>query len=390
MGAGHLDPRAFEGLLDANPHIAEVELSNYGEMFLNPRVRELLKIAHDRGVVLHADNGVNLNHVADETLRALVQYRFRSLTVSLDGATAESYGRYRLRGDFEKVIANIRRINELKHEMRSAFPVLVWQFIVFGHNEHEIETAKGMAAQLGMSFRPKISWDDDVSPVRDANLVRIQTGLPATRAEHYRQTGTAYLRSICHQLWNAPVLNWDGRLLGCCRNYWGDFGVNAFEVGFEESLASDRFLQARQMLTGGAEAVEGVPCSTCELYLKMRQDKNWITRAEIEKSAGDAGVLVAVVFDEATMNASHADVFVGPGLQVNRLLLVQPPQAQRVELRRRQAAYFKLVPGADYTIYALPKKLDPAFRTQPVSLPAVTLPVRLKARPVAQEFLLAG
>src|ERR1700735_3935103 len=68
MRPGHLDPASFRSLLDANPHLTDVELSNYGEMFLNPKLPDLLRIAFDRGVIIHADNGVNLNHASAETL----------------------------------------------------------------------------------------------------------------------------------------------------------------------------------------------------------------------------------------------------------------------------------------------------------------------------------
>ena len=258
MSAGHLDPANFERLLAANPGLQEVELSNYGEMFLNPRLRELLRIAFERGVVLNANNGTNLNHASEETLEALVQCRFRSLSVSIDGASQESYARYRVNGDFERVIGNIEKINAYKRKHRSGFPQLTWQFIVFGHNEHEIEAAKALAGKLGMSFRPKISWDD-FSPVRDAKLVQIQTGLRATRQEHYQATGVEFTRGICYQLWNAPVLNWDGRLLGCCRNFWGEFGGNAFESGLKESLSASLIPAARQALMGKGKMIPRLP-----------------------------------------------------------------------------------------------------------------------------------
>jgi MoaA/NifB/PqqE/SkfB family radical SAM enzyme len=238
MGAGHLDPAKFDALLADNPELLEVELSNYGEMFLNPRLAEILKTAHERDVVVHADNGVNLNNVSDGVLEAVVRYRVRSMTVSIDGATPESYAKYRVRGDFKRVIGNIRRLNQYKQQFKTVFPMLSWQFIVFGHNELEIAAARRLAGKLGMSFSPKVSWDDDVSPVRNKELVRIQTGLSATREEHHRKTGAAYLRPICHQLWHSPVVNWDGRIMGCCRNFWGEFGGNAFQDGLAASLES--------------------------------------------------------------------------------------------------------------------------------------------------------
>jgi uncharacterized Fe-S cluster-containing radical SAM superfamily protein len=385
MGAGHLDPLRFEELLDRNPEIAEVELSNYGEMFLNPRLTEIMRIAAERKVVLHAENGTNMNHVSDDVLEALVTHRFRSITVSIDGAGEESYARYRVRGSFGRVIDNIRKINSYKRKHGAAFPLLSWQFIVFGHNEHEIAAAKKMAAGLGMVFRPKISWDDALSPIRDPRLVQIQTGLPATRAEFHQTRGVDVARHICYQLWNQPVLNWDGRLMGCCRNFWGDFGTNAFDAGLSAALGSPMLETAKQMLIGKADAEPGIPCTTCDLYRTLRANGKWITAEEIGKSAGDGAVLAGVVVDAGDSGATHADIFILPGHNVNRLAFVQPPAAVRCEFAVSCATAFVLRPG-NYTVYVLPKRLDPTFRTQYPAITPVTAPITVAERPRAQEF----
>ena len=68
-GAGDLDTTRFRALLDANPRTQEVELSNCGEMLLDPRLVEILRIAAERHVVLHADNGVNLDGEEIEAAR---------------------------------------------------------------------------------------------------------------------------------------------------------------------------------------------------------------------------------------------------------------------------------------------------------------------------------
>jgi hypothetical protein len=388
LGAGHLDVAAFEELLAANPEIRRVELSNYGEMFLNPKLRELLRVAREYKVVLHADNGTNLNHVTNETLEALVTYRFGSLSVSIDGASNETYTRYRVKGDFERVIGHIERINDFKRKYRTGFPLLTWQFIIFGHNEHEIEIAKKKASSLGMRFRPKISWDDEISPVRDSKLVQIQTGLQATRGLHYQETGRAYSRGICYQLWNAPVLNWDGRLLGCCRNFWGDFGGNAFRNGLISSIEASGIPAARQALMGRAEMDASAPCATCDLFLTMKRDGNWIVREELECAAGAMAVQVSVVVERGESAATHADVFIGPGHEIKRLWLVRPPKAQRFEFGK-SFSVVGVVPPGKHTVYVLPKQIDPTFRKTYPALSAVTMPIDVAERPAAQEFTIA-
>ena len=286
LGAGHLKVADFEALLDGNPQLAEVELSNYGEMFLNPQLAELLEAAHRRKVVVSGNNGVNLNFAREEALEAVVRYRVRALTCSIDGATQETYSQYRRNGDLANVLAHVDRIREYKRRYRTAFPILYWQFVVFGHNEHELEMARAMAASRGMEFAPRLSWAPDHSPVTNPELVRIQTGLGAADRDEYREKkGVDYTRDICYQLWHAPVVNWDGKLLGCCVNYWGDFGSNVFAEGLVKSAASPKMELARKMLTGEETAVQGIPCTTCHHFETLRESGKWLTPAEIESAA---------------------------------------------------------------------------------------------------------
>jgi len=275
VGRGFLSASDFEKLLEKNPFVREIELSNYGEILLNPQLPAILEAAHSRGVVMRADNGVNLNSASELVLDAIVRYGLRSMTCSVDGASNETYKQYRVRGSFDRVIANIRRLNELKAQYRSPYPIMTWQFIVFGHNEHELPVARGMAEDLGMGFRAKLSWDPDFSPIRDGRLVLQETGA-ASRADFLARSGTDYMSGICHQLWNAPQINWDGRVLGCCRNFWGEFGGNAFEDGVDAVTNSERMTYARAMLEGKQPAREDIPCTTCEIYHTRQRTGDWV------------------------------------------------------------------------------------------------------------------
>lgn len=279
VGSGFLKFSDLKTLIDRNPGLEQIELSNYGEIFLNPQLTQILEYAHRSGVSIALQNGANLNHVKDEVLEALVKYQVSVLTCSIDGASPETYRVYRVRGDFDTVIANIKKINLYKQRHRSKLPRLIWQFVVFGHNEHEIPAARDMATALGMEFHTKITWDDKFSPIRDPEFVRAQTGSRAvTRDEFERETGEKYGNSICRQLWDDPQINWDGKVLGCCRNFWGDFGGNAFNDGLAASLEHEKMLYARDMLAGGKPPRDDIPCTTCEMYLAMRKSAQFIER----------------------------------------------------------------------------------------------------------------
>src|SRR5262249_19048439 len=157
----------------------------------------------------------------------------RSVTVAIDGASEETYAVYRRGGSLTRVLGNIERLNEEKRRYGARVPELGWQFIVFGHNEHELPRARQMAGSLGMRFSLKLHadhWDAGYSPVRDPVTVKAQSGLSAVTRDEYRQVHGREYFVPCGQLWASPQVNWDGKLLGCCDNVWGDFG-NVFERG---------------------------------------------------------------------------------------------------------------------------------------------------------------
>lgn len=280
IGRGFLRFEKFRELVEQNPRIRAIELSNYGEILLNPELIPILELSRDRNVILTAGNGVNLNHLTDEVADALVRCGLRSMTCSIDGASESTYQQYRVRGSFERVIANIRKINHYKGVYESTCPHLIWQFVAFGHNEHEIEKARSLASELNMEFRVKLTWDDNFSPVRDAESLRASSGVGAASRDEYRRLngGRDYQENICHQLWDQPQINWDGRVLGCCRNFWMNFGGNAFEDGLEDAINHETMRYARRMLTTLAEPRADIPCTTCDLYLNMRATGRRIER----------------------------------------------------------------------------------------------------------------
>ena len=67
-------------------------------------------------------------------------------------------------------------------------------------------------------------------------------------------------------------------MIGCCRNFWGDFGGNAFADGLIASVNNRTMRYARDMLSGRKPPRADIPCTTCEMYLAMRKANKFIVK----------------------------------------------------------------------------------------------------------------
>ncbi len=80
----YLSANNFKKFIKKNPFIKIVELSNNGEMFLNPELKDIIITANKNKVVLTARTGVNFNYASDDVLEAMVKYKFHSMNVAID------------------------------------------------------------------------------------------------------------------------------------------------------------------------------------------------------------------------------------------------------------------------------------------------------------------
>lgn len=267
VGWGNLQADNFRKLIDENPQIKWVELSNWGEMFLNKDLLEIMKHACENDVTLTAANGTNFNSVSDKMAEGLVKYRFYALRVSIDGATNETYTRFRRNGNFDRVIKNIENVNRYKKEYNSEYPKMYWVFIAFTYNEHEIPMAREHAQRLGMEFVVSLNIDPTYYPIEEDHEGH---GVPSLTTWNQERFISEFVP--CDQLWIAPQINFDGNVLGCCHNTdYGHYG-NVFESGLMRTLESELYDYTKGMLLGENPEREDSPCSKCSIYHQIKDN----------------------------------------------------------------------------------------------------------------------
>jgi hypothetical protein len=157
--AGMLDFDLFRRVVDeAGPSLARIDFFNYGEAFLHKRAVEMCEYikAHFPHIYLYTStNGLAFS---EAQVRRLVHSGIDEVTFSIDGATPETYVKYRKRGNFEKAIQNLRSAVEEKRAAGRDVPFVNWRYILFTHNDSEAEMARArqMAAGIGVD---RLCWE---------------------------------------------------------------------------------------------------------------------------------------------------------------------------------------------------------------------------------------
>lgn len=255
----------YEAILCKMPFLKEVYLYNWGEPLLNPAFPEMVACAKGKQIATSIDTNLSLPMTA-ERVKAVVASGLDSMTISLDGASQETYERYRRGGNFERVISNIRAFVSVKAELSSQTPVITWKFIVNKFNEHEIPRAREMAKELGIVFNlsgmaiPK-EFETEWAP----SGVRVKTA-----------DEIWYPRSICTYMFQSIVINSDGSVLPCCHvtNRKYSYG-NLLQDDFNAIWNGAQYRLTRSMMvpvlfkprSGGRP--EAIPCGPCKSYSTM-------------------------------------------------------------------------------------------------------------------------
>ncbi len=267
LGAGYLKLSDFKSFLDNNPFVENIELSNYGEVLLNPELDGILEYAYNKGVKLFIRNGTNFNDIQDNVIEIMARTGVvKEINISIDGASQDTYVQYRRNGSFYKVINNIVKLNEAKERYGSEYPKLSWQYILFEHNEDDVSLAKKMAYELGMDIYFKLDWGNSFVS-RNKQKLKEETGLECFNREDYKNTtGNSYLADfICRQLMFSPVINYDGRLLGCCKVINEDWKTNVFEEGLQNAVNSEKYRSGiLALLEKDTEPEADSPCGKCK------------------------------------------------------------------------------------------------------------------------------
>jgi len=234
-------------LSELGDYLLHIELHNWGEPLLNKNIYDMIRLASTRGISTVVSTNFSMPFDASRATE-LVSSGLATLGVSIDGARQETYEKYRVRGNLERALNNVRLVTEAKRTLGSKTPNVIWEFHVFEHNRDEVELARATAKQLGMQISVDKGWVAGPEWDPGAGFKFFADPVPER----------------CDYLWSRAVINNDGGVAACCGAFYkeDDYGSVA-DRSFKDVWNNESFRQARSLYRTREKAPESAKRLIC-------------------------------------------------------------------------------------------------------------------------------
>jgi MoaA/NifB/PqqE/SkfB family radical SAM enzyme len=231
----HLTFGEAKSILDeVGDYVYLLQLYTWGEPLLNKDLYDIVSYAKTKGVcVMLSTNATAMNATNNaKLLDSNIDY----VMVAVDGGSDATYAKYRVGGNYDKVLANIKDLL-IQRKARSSRMFIEWQYIVFRHNEHEVEGTEKMAYEIGIDkFTPLPAYVED------------ESWLP--KGEKYRKTEVLNPERLqnCSRPWTHLNVRADGGIAPCCYEFFKKDDFASLREGSFSSFWNNAFFTESRSL----------------------------------------------------------------------------------------------------------------------------------------------
>jgi radical SAM protein with 4Fe4S-binding SPASM domain len=213
---GSIKSPFFKETIDAlHRDLLYVSFYFQGEPFLNKGLTDMIQYAASKNI--YTAVSTNAHFLDDDTARRTVESGLDRLIISVDGATQDTYEKYRVGGSLPKVMEGASNMVKWKRRLKCKKPFLIFQFLVVKPNEHEVAAMQDMARQVGVDAL----W---LKSAQVQDFENDPNGLIPTLDQYSRyqkdRLGKTQIKNKmpnhCWKMWHGNVISWDGRVLPCC------------------------------------------------------------------------------------------------------------------------------------------------------------------------------
>ena len=257
---GKMPLELFKSLVDEiADKIYFINLYNWGEPLLHPQVFDMVEYATSKGLSVRISS--NLNKMTPEQALRMVESGLEELLVDVDGATQETYEKYRVGGRLTRVLENIHEIVAIKRRLGSAFPLITARALVNRYNQSELGHIQALVWDLGVDRFEAVPIYVDQGNPED-----VREWVPS--AEQRGSVNPPDQPRKCEDLWRNLTVSWDGGVFPCCwfHQQAFDFGNVLEDGGLVAVFNNERFVGSRRFVAGKTSSSPDTICAQCKGY----------------------------------------------------------------------------------------------------------------------------
>ncbi|MDD4913605.1 MAG: SPASM domain-containing protein [Methylococcales bacterium] len=258
---GFLNRSNFDIILDKiGKHAKFISLINWGEPFLNKDLLYFFSRCEKLGIRTHIDSNLSFAFLSKQEAEEIVTSGIDVILGSIDGATQEGYSKYRVKGNLDMVLQNLRLLRLTRDELGLDKPFLGWSFLINKFNEDEIDQATAMADDIGVDIWFKLlscedpSWRSKYHDTPDHPVLKVPEwvarvypiGLPESLVT---QPLHSELTCVCYQPFSSMIINWNGDVYPCCVVFGDNYKLgNLITQEFDEVWFGEKYENSRAFL----------------------------------------------------------------------------------------------------------------------------------------------
>ena len=237
---GHMKLETFKLLVDqAEGNIEFISLASRGEPLLCPDIKEML--AYTRDKFLNLKINTNASVLDEEMSHSILTSGVKTLVFSADAADENLYSKLRVNGKLDKILANIKRFQEIRIKNYPKSKIITRVSGVKISNKQNLDDME----KFWGSFVDQVAFVDYVP------------------WENVYQSKYSGIQTPCSDLWRRMFVWWDGKVNPCDVDYKSELSSGDIKNhNISELWKSNNYINLRKKHIENLRTTVS-PCNKC-------------------------------------------------------------------------------------------------------------------------------
>ncbi len=232
-----------------------ITLAHMGEPFLHKDIYKMITYARKQGYIVTGITNMNFPLDAEK----LVRTGLSKLNVSIDGISQETYEKYRVGGNLQLALDNIKKIALAKKKLKTSMPLISFRYMYFSHNSHEdIQKVEQLAKDYGAN---------EIKIVKPFIIDKNDTKFLDKQHSNYEVDEDGCFRlnyeipDKCSSIWHELVIDYNGEVEICCFDKLSTIIGNVQKESPQKIWKNQEFQKFRAKILQNRKQIEA--CSIC-------------------------------------------------------------------------------------------------------------------------------